>query len=368
MALPRPVIRRLAELAELELPFQRLAIAHELDPDGPAAGYLPALRAGPRPCTAAEARTLVGPPARPPRVRRAARILDALSAAPHARPRKRCSTRSSSAWSGSPELVPGEPRSLLPARGLAVVIMFREMAGPIPGRYQLVLWVLVALDVMVVAWMLAAGEWLDRTMPVVTLGGHHLVVLWLAVSGFALLAGMALLTGGFAVARRWHLPFVVLCGARFGRGPRRGAVGAAPPGARGVPADAAGRGVPGEGHGVPRSPRRALPPVIAPRRTFPVAGARERPPHARRVAARTTGSWARGGGVAAAGAGGAVPHPDHQLGRPLLRVPRDGADLGRRHGVVGADGDGRVLGRVWWSPRWWGSRSGGGWTGSGRAW
>ena len=47
-------------------------------------------------------------------------------------------------------------------------------------------------------------------MSVVTLGGHHLVVLWLAVSGFAVLAGMALLTGGFAVARRWHLPLVVL--------------------------------------------------------------------------------------------------------------------------------------------------------------
>jgi len=88
--------------------------------------------------------------------------------------------------------------------------MLREKAGPIEGRYQLVLWALVALDVMVVAWMLAAGEWLDSRMSVVTLGGHHLVVLWLAVSGFALLAGMALLTGGFTVARRWHLLLVVL--------------------------------------------------------------------------------------------------------------------------------------------------------------
>ena len=88
--------------------------------------------------------------------------------------------------------------------------MFKEKAGPMEGRYQLVLWALVALDVMVVAWMLAAGEWLDGRMSVVTLGGHHLVVLWLAVSGFAVLAGMALLTGGFAVARRWHLPLMVL--------------------------------------------------------------------------------------------------------------------------------------------------------------
>ena len=91
-----------------------------------------------------------------------------------------------------------------------MVIVFKEKAGPMEGRYQLVLWALVALDVMVVAWMLAAGEWLDARMSVVTLGGNHLVVLWLGVSGFALLAGMALLTGGFTVARRWHLLLIVL--------------------------------------------------------------------------------------------------------------------------------------------------------------
>jgi hypothetical protein len=45
---------------------------------------------------------------------------------------------------------------------------------------------------------------------VVTLGGHHLIVLWLAVAGFVLLGGMALLTGGLAVARRGQVPFVVL--------------------------------------------------------------------------------------------------------------------------------------------------------------
>src|SRR5947199_233109 len=81
-----------------------------------------------------------------------------------------------------------------------------------PGWIQLLLWVLAALDVMVVAWMLSAGDWLDRTAPVVTLGGHHVVVLWLAVAGFVLLAGMALLTGGFAVAHRGQVPFVVLSG------------------------------------------------------------------------------------------------------------------------------------------------------------
>jgi hypothetical protein len=80
----------------------------------------------------------------------------------------------------------------------------------IPGRAGLLLWTLVLGNVMVGAWMLAAGDWLDRSVPVVTLGGHHLMVLWLAVAGFASLGGMALLTGGFAVARRGQMPFVVL--------------------------------------------------------------------------------------------------------------------------------------------------------------
>ncbi len=80
----------------------------------------------------------------------------------------------------------------------------------VPGRFQLVLWVLAVLDAMVVAWMLSAGGWLDRTAPVVTLGGHHVVVLWLAVAGFVLLGLMAVLTGGFTVARRELAPFVVL--------------------------------------------------------------------------------------------------------------------------------------------------------------
>lgn len=78
LVLPRRVIRRLAELAALGLPFQRVVIAHELAPDGPAARYLPELRSGPRPCTSAEARALVGPPPAPPVLRRAARVLDAL--------------------------------------------------------------------------------------------------------------------------------------------------------------------------------------------------------------------------------------------------------------------------------------------------
>jgi hypothetical protein len=95
---------------------------------------------------------------------------------------------------------------------LAVVTVFQEKPSGtrFPRGYQLALWALAVLDVVVVAWMLSAGEWLDRAAPVVTLGGHHVVVLWLAVAGFLLLGAMAALTGGFLEGRRELMPFVVL--------------------------------------------------------------------------------------------------------------------------------------------------------------
>jgi hypothetical protein len=80
-------------------------------------------------------------------------------------------------------------------------------------RARLLLWSLAMADVMTVAWMLSAGEWLDRASPVtavVTLRGHHLVVLWLAVAGFAILALVTALTVALTAVRRTHVPFVVL--------------------------------------------------------------------------------------------------------------------------------------------------------------
>jgi hypothetical protein len=114
MVLPRPVIRRLTELAALELPFQRLAIAHELDPDGPAAGYLPELRAGPRACTAAEAGALVGPPPAHPAVRRTARILEALVGRTARAAKAALLDPILFGVVGSPELVVGEPARYYP--------------------------------------------------------------------------------------------------------------------------------------------------------------------------------------------------------------------------------------------------------------
>lgn len=77
-ALPRWEIRRLRKLASWGVPFQRLAFAHELDPDGAVRDLLPTLRDGPRTCTDAVARAVVGPQPVHPAVRGTARVLDAV--------------------------------------------------------------------------------------------------------------------------------------------------------------------------------------------------------------------------------------------------------------------------------------------------
>jgi hypothetical protein len=84
---------------------------------------------------------------------------------------------------------------------------------PIPDKARLLVWALAVIDVMNVAWMLSAGEWLDQSSQVtavVTLGGHHVVVLWLAAAGFAMLALMTLVTGALVNVRRVHVPFIVV--------------------------------------------------------------------------------------------------------------------------------------------------------------
>jgi hypothetical protein len=74
---PGRQLRQLKRFADLGVPFQRLAIAHELDPDGPVAGLLHELQDGPRTCTDEVARTLVGATPARAGVRRALRVLDA---------------------------------------------------------------------------------------------------------------------------------------------------------------------------------------------------------------------------------------------------------------------------------------------------
>jgi hypothetical protein len=70
------------------------------------------------------------------------------------------------------------------------------------------LWLLAGLDMVAVAWMIALGNWLDqssRLTAVITLGGHHVLVLIMALVGFLMLASGAVLTNGFRSASKPRL-------------------------------------------------------------------------------------------------------------------------------------------------------------------
>ena len=75
--IPHKQRAKLKRIAKLGVPFQRLAIAHELDPQGPVRQLLPALRAAPQPCTNELARVLAGDVPAHPGVTRAVIVLDA---------------------------------------------------------------------------------------------------------------------------------------------------------------------------------------------------------------------------------------------------------------------------------------------------
>ena len=73
------------------------------------------------------------------------------------------------------------------------------------------LWMVSALDMVVVAWMIAVGTWLDQTSSltaVITLGGHHLFVLIMALVGFLILASGAVVTNGFRSANKVGLTLI----------------------------------------------------------------------------------------------------------------------------------------------------------------
>ena len=75
--IPHKQRAQLKRIAKLGVPFQRLAIAHELDPEGPVRQLLPALRTQPQTCTNELARALVGEVPAHPGVTRAVMVLDA---------------------------------------------------------------------------------------------------------------------------------------------------------------------------------------------------------------------------------------------------------------------------------------------------
>jgi hypothetical protein len=73
------------------------------------------------------------------------------------------------------------------------------------------LWIAAALDMVAIAWMIAIGSWLDHTSKitaVITLGGHHVLVMIIALAGFLMLASGAVLTNGFRYANRLQLTLI----------------------------------------------------------------------------------------------------------------------------------------------------------------
>jgi len=61
--------------------------------------------------------------------------------------------------------------------------------------------------------MIAIGNWLDQTSrltAVITLGGHHLLVLIMALVSFLMLAAAALLTDGFTSANKLGITLITV--------------------------------------------------------------------------------------------------------------------------------------------------------------
>ena len=76
--LPRRQHRQLARIAATGARFDAIGVAHELDPDGPAKDLLPLLGDGPRTCSEAVARELVGPVPPHPGLAATVRALETL--------------------------------------------------------------------------------------------------------------------------------------------------------------------------------------------------------------------------------------------------------------------------------------------------
>jgi hypothetical protein len=90
-----------------------------------------------------------------------------------------------------------------------------DSLSPVPSGTRRGLWKLALANVAAAAWMCAAGDWLDNTsrvLSVITLGGHHLLVFWLAAAGFGILAAAAPMTGGFAEVTRFQAVLIAVAG------------------------------------------------------------------------------------------------------------------------------------------------------------
>jgi hypothetical protein len=77
----------------------------------------------------------------------------------------------------------------------------RQVGAQVAARPSIVYWFLMVSDLATVIWMYTVGSWLDRTSRFTatgTLGGHHTILLIVALIGFLMLAVLAVLTDNFA--------------------------------------------------------------------------------------------------------------------------------------------------------------------------
>lgn len=98
--------------------------------------------------------------------------------------------------------------------------MFRARPGStqenaLPATTCGISWTAFVLDVAAVVWTTRMGGWLDTANPLlsmITLGGHHRIVLGLALAGLLMLAVLAPLTGGFVRASGVQLVLLPIAG------------------------------------------------------------------------------------------------------------------------------------------------------------
>jgi hypothetical protein len=91
-----------------------------------------------------------------------------------------------------------------------------DSRSPLQPRTRRGLWKLALANAAAAVWMYSVGGWLDETSrvsSVITLGGHHVLVFWLAVVGFGILAATASMTGGFAEVTRLQAILIAVAGA-----------------------------------------------------------------------------------------------------------------------------------------------------------
>ncbi|MFK4084002.1 hypothetical protein ACI2LF_07835 [Kribbella sp. NPDC020789] len=79
-------------------------------------------------------------------------------------------------------------------------VALREVEARVSSRPSIMYWFLMVSDLATAIWMHTVGPWLDHTSKFTatgTLGGHHLLLLIIALTGFLMLAVVAVCTDNF---------------------------------------------------------------------------------------------------------------------------------------------------------------------------